>query len=395
VLIQLFQKVRTYGVPVTIPEWLDLLEALKQQLVFADIEQFYLLARTCMVKQEAHYDRFDRAFADFWQGIATLDLASHVPKDWLTLDGIKQLTDEERARLERLGDLDALLKAFAERLKEQQERHAGGNKWIGTGGSSPFGSYGFHPEGIRLGQQGSGARKAVKVWDQRQFQSLDTDQELDNRGIKIALRQLRRFARSGAKLELDLASTIDATSRQAGLLDLKFQAERHNAVKVLLLLDIGGSMDDYVLQCRQLFAACRAEFKHLEIFYFHNCLYETVWRTTARRPADAMATEQLWHTYGADYHLILVGDATMGPYEISYPGGSVEHYNKETGEVWLKRLAQHFPKLVWLNPQPEDWWPSYPSIGIIKRLMHGRMFGWTLAGIQAAITQLKKPVVSD
>lgn len=393
-LIGFFQTVRRYAVPVTITEWLDLLQALDANLVAISIDDFYQLSRLCLVKNEQHYDRFDRAFAEFAQGIESLELADLVPKDWLNPEFIRQLSDEDKARLQALGGLEALLKAFQQRLNEQQGKHAGGNKWIGTGGTSPFGAYGFNPEGIRLGQQGSGARRAVKVWDERQFQSLDSDEELNNRSIKLALRQLRRFARTGARDELDLPATIKATSNQAGLLDLQFVPERHNAMKVLLLLDIGGSMDDYILQCRQLFAACRSEFKHLEIFYFHNCVYEHVWRDTKRRPQDVVPTMQLWQTYGADYRLILVGDATMGPYEITYPGGSVEHYNTESGEVWLKRLLSHYPKAVWLNPQPKTWWREYPSIDQIDRLMNSRMCEWTLDGLNTAIQWLKKSVVS-
>ncbi|HAT41902.1 MAG TPA: hypothetical protein DCS87_09275 [Rheinheimera sp.] len=393
-LIGFFQTVRLYGVPVSITEWLDLLRALETNLVEISIDDFYQLSRLCLVKNEQHYDKFDRAFAQFAQGVESLDLADLVPSAWLTPEFIRQLSDADKARLQALGGLEALLKAFQERLEEQQGKHAGGNKWIGTGGTSPFGAYGFNPEGIRLGQQGSGARRAVKVWDERQFQSLDSDEELNNRSIKLALRQLRRFARSGARDELDLAATIKATSKQAGLLDLQFVPERHNAIKVLLLLDIGGSMDDYILQCRQLFAACRSEFKHLEIFYFHNCVYEHVWRDAKRRPHDLVPTAQLWQTYGADYRLILVGDATMGPYEITYPGGSVEHYNSESGEVWLKRLFAHFPRAVWLNPQPKHWWQEYPSISQINRLIADRMCEWTLDGLNSAIQWLKKSVNS-
>lgn len=389
-LIGFFQTVRRYGVPVSITEWLDLLSALQADLVAVSMDDFYQLSRLCLVKNELHYDKFDRAFAEFAKGVESLDLADLVPDDWLTPDFIRQLSDEDKAKLQALGGLEALLKAFQQRLEEQQGKHAGGNKWIGTGGTSAFGAYGYNPEGIRLGQQGSGARRAVKVWDARQFQSLDSDEELNNRSMKLALRQLRRFARTGARDELDLAETIRATSKQAGLLDLQFVPERHNAVKVLLLLDIGGSMDDYIVQCRQLFAACRSEFKHLEIFYFHNCIYEHVWRDVKRRPQDAVPTPQLWQTYGADYRLILVGDATMGPYEISYPGGSVEHYNSESGEVWLNRVLSHFPRATWLNPQPREWWRTYPSILHIERLLQQRMCEWTLDGLNQAIAWLKK-----
>ncbi|ALZ76635.1 VWA domain-containing protein [Rheinheimera sp. F8] len=384
-----FLTVRRHGVKVSVTEYLDLLRALQQQLVFADLEQFYQLARLCWVKNETDYDKFDRACGEYFDGVEQLDLLSAIPDDWLTPGFLRQLSEEDKAALQSLGGLEALLKAFRERLEEQQGRHAGGNKWIGTGGSSPFGAYGFHPEGMRIGQQGSGVRRAVKVWDQRQFQSLSSDETLNNRSLQLALRQLRRFARSGAESELDLNDTISATSKQGGLLDLRYQRERHNAVKLLLLFDIGGSMDDYIHQCRQLFNAVRAEFKHLEFFYFHNCVYETLWRDEKRRPQDAVATTQLLHTYGHDYKLIFVGDATMGPYEISYPGGSVEHYNQEAGEVWLQRLLSQFPQAVWLNPQPESWWPHYASIAQINKICQGRMFGLTLEGLASAINQLK------
>jgi uncharacterized protein with von Willebrand factor type A (vWA) domain len=388
-LIDFFLTVRRYGVPVSITEWLDLLKALQQQLVFADAEQFYQLARLCLVKDEVHYDKFDRACAEYFEGVTAIDLASAIPDEWLLPGFLKQLSDEDKAALQSLGGLEKLLDAFKERLKEQQERHAGGNKWIGTGGSSPFGAYGFHPEGIRVGQQGSGQRRAVKVWDQRQFKDLDSKAELNNRSIKLALRQLRRFARTGAQQELDLTGTIAATSKQAGWLDLKFQNERHNAVKVLMLFDIGGSMDDHVEQVQQLFSAAHGEFKQLEFFYFHNCVYEHVWKSTKRRPQDLVAVDTLIHTYGADYKLIFVGDATMGPYEISYPGGSVEHFNALAGEVWLQRLLGHFGKAVWLNPQPLAWWPHYQSIELIQQLMKQRMYDLSLDGLSQAIRTLQ------
>ncbi len=386
-LIDFFLTVRKYGVPVSITEWLDLLKALQQQLVFADVEQFYLLARVCLVKDEVHYDKFDRACAEYFDGVAQLDLASAIPAEWLVPGLIRQLSEEDKAALQSLGGLEQLLAQFKQRLKEQQERHQGGNKWIGTGGSSPFGANGFHPEGIRVGQQGSGQRKAVKVWDQREFAELDSSAELNNRSIKLALRQLRRFARSGAKSELDLAGTVSATSKQ-GWLDLQFQSERHNSIKVLMLFDIGGSMDDYIHQAEQLFAAAHTEFKQLEYFYFHNCVYEQVWKTAKRRPQDAVSVQRLINTYGRDYKLIFVGDATMGPYEISYPGGSVEYFNAEAGEVWLRRLLAHFPKAVWLNPQPVAWWRQYASIGQIGQIFSERMYPLSLSGLADAIRTL-------
>lgn len=387
-LVDFFFTLRRQGVKTSITELLDLLNALQQQLVFADTEAFYQLARLTLVKDESQYDKFDRAFAEYFEGVADVDLASQIPDDWLIPDLIRQLSAEDKAALQGMGSLEALLKQLRERLAEQQKRHAGGNKWIGTGGTSPFGAYGFNPEGVRIGQQGSGARRAVKVWDKREFKDLDSSSELNNRSIKLALRQLRRFARSGAATELDLKGTIQATSEQAGYLDLRFMPERHNAVKVLMLFDVGGSMDDYIALCQQLFAAVRSEFKHLEFFYFHNCVYEGVWRNNQRRHTEQISVLDLIHTYGSDYKLIFVGDATMGPYEIDYPGGSVEHWNQEPGRVWLERLLAQYPKAVWLNPQPAEWWRHYHSISIIREIMQQRMFSLTLDGLSAAIKAL-------
>jgi len=387
-LVDFFFTLRRQGVKTSITELLDLLNALQQQLVFADTEAFYQLARLTLVKDESQYDKFDRAFAEYFEGVAAVDLASQIPDDWLIPDLIRQLSAEDKAALQGMGSLEALLKQLRERLAEQQKRHAGGNKWIGTGGTSPFGAYGFNPEGVRIGQQGSGARRAVKVWDKREFKDLDSSSELNNRSIKLALRQLRRFARSGAATELDLKGTIQATSEQAGYLDLRFMPERHNAVKVLMLFDVGGSMDDYIALCQQLFAAVRSEFKHLEFFYFHNCVYEGVWRNNQRRHTEQISVLDLIHTYGSDYKLIFVGDATMGPYEIDYPGGSVEHWNQEPGRVWLERLLAQYPKAVWLNPQPAEWWRHYHSISIIREIMQQRMFSLTLDGLSAAIKVL-------
>ncbi|MDD4864137.1 MAG: VWA domain-containing protein [Alishewanella agri] len=387
-LVDFFFTLRRQGVKTSITELLDLLNALQQQLVFADTEAFYQLARLTLVKDESQYDKFDRAFAEYFEGVAAVDLASQIPDDWLIPDLIRQLSAEDKAALQGMGSLEALLKQLRERLAEQQKRHAGGNKWIGTGGTSPFGAYGFNPEGVRIGQQGSGARRAVKVWDKREFKDLDSSSELNNRSIKLALRQLRRFARSGAATELDLKGTIQATSEQAGYLDLRFMPELHNAVKVLMLFDVGGSMDDYIALCQQLFAAVRSEFKHLEFFYFHNCVYEGVWRNNQRRHTEQISVLDLIHTYGSDYKLIFVGDATMGPYEIDYPGGSVEHWNQEPGRVWLERLLAQYPKAVWLNPQPAEWWRHYHSISIIREIMQQRMFSLTLDGLSAAIKVL-------
>lgn len=386
-LVDFFFTLRKYGLKSSITELLDLIKALQQQVVFADTEAFYHLSRLILVKDESQYDKFDRAFADYFAGVAEVDLASRIPDDWLMPDLIRTLSEEDKAALKGLGSLEELLKQLRERLAEQQKRHAGGNKWVGTGGTSPFGAYGFNPEGVRIGQQGSGARRAVKVWDKREFKDLDNNSELNNRSIKLALRQLRRFARSGAATELDLTGTIQATSEQ-GYLDLRFVPERHNAVKVLMFFDVGGSMDDHIELCQQLFAAVKTEFKHLEFFYFHNCVYEGVWRNNQRRYTEQTALQDILHTYGSDYKLIFVGDATMGPYEIDYPGGSVEHWNQEPGRVWLERLLAQFPKAVWLNPQPAQWWQHYHSISIIQQIMQKRMYPLTLDGLSSAIKTL-------
>lgn len=386
-LIEFFFKLRDHGLKVSLTELMDLLNALEQQVVFANVDDFYVVARMTLVKDESQYDRFDRAFASYFAGVNEVDIAARIPQEWLERSLQRQLSDEDKAKLKALGGLDELLKQFRERLAEQQKRHAGGNKWIGTGGTSPFGAYGYHPEGIRIGQDGNHARRAVKVWDKREFQDLDTDEELNNRTIKLALRKLRRFARTGAATELDLAETIRATGKQ-GMLDLRWQAERHNAIKVLILFDVGGSMDDYIYECQQLFQAVRSEFKHLEFYYFHNCVYEGVWKDNKRRRQEQTPLPELLRTYGSDYKLIFVGDATMGPYEIAYPGGSVEHWNEEPGQVWLERLLHHYPKAVWINPQPEGRWPYYSSIRMVSDIMQQRMYPFTLEGLGRAIETL-------
>lgn len=388
-LIDFFFTLRKYGLKTSITELLDLLNALKQQVIFADTEAFYQLARLCLVKDETQYDKFDRAFADYFTGVAEIDIAASIPPEWLVPEVLRKLTDEDKAKLQALGGLDKLLETLRERLAEQQKKHSGGNKWIGTGGTSPFGAYGYNPEGVRIGQQGSGARRAVKVWDKREFKDLDTDVELNNRSIKLALKQLRKFARSGAESELDLHGTIQATSEQAGWLDLRFMRERHNAVKLLVFFDVGGSMDDHIEQCQKLFAAVKTEFKYLQFFYFHNCVYEGVWRDNKRRFTEQVKVDDIIHTYGSDYKLIFVGDATMGPYEIEYPGGSVEHFNELPAKVWLQRLLAQYPKAVWLNPQPLQWWGHYYSIAIIEKIMLGRMYALTLDGLSSAIKTLQ------
>lgn len=387
-LIEFFFRLRAHGLKVSITELLDLLNALEQQVIFASIDDFYSLSRMVLVKDESQYDRFDRAFAEYFEGVNEVDIASSIPKEWLEKSLQRQLSAEDKEKLKALGGLDELLKQFNERLAEQQKRHAGGNKWIGTGGTSPFGAYGYNPEGIRIGQEGSNARRAVKVWDKREFADLDTDAELSNRNIKLALRKLRKFARTGAASELDLPETIRATGKK-GMLDLHWQPERHNAVKVLILFDVGGSMDDYIYECQQLFAAVRSEFKHLEFFYFHNCVYEGLWKSNERRRQEPTPLLEVLNKYASDYKLIFVGDATMGPYEIAYPGGSVEHWNEEPGQVWMQRLLNHYPKAVWLNPQPETRWGYYHSVQMIREIMENRMFPLTLGGLGDAINKLR------
>ncbi len=387
--IDFFQTLRRHGLKTSITEWLDLLSAMKANLAFADVEQFYYLSRLILVKDESQYDKFDRAFSEYVDKVANVDVTDKIPKDWLENALKRNLSEEERKKVQQLGSLDELMKTFHERLKEQQKRHQGGSKWIGTGGTSPFGAYGYHPGGIRIGQDGNRNRSAAKVWEKREFRDLDDNARLEQRGFQMALRKLRQFARTGAASELDLKSTIEATSKKGGLLDLKWQSERHNAVKIILLLDVGGSMDDYVYQCEQLFTALKNEFKHLELFYFHNCVYEGVWRENSRRRQEQIPTEQLIQTYGEDYKLLFVGDATMGPYEIAYPGGSVEHWNEEPGEAWMNRLTQHFEKVAWLNPQPEEHWRYYMSVRMINDLVGGRMYPLTLDGLERAISGIK------
>ncbi|WP_193039139.1 vWA domain-containing protein [Pseudoalteromonas nigrifaciens] len=393
-LIQFFFTLRKYRLPVSLRELLDLINALKKGVIFADVDAFYHLARTIMVKDETHFDRFDKAFSDYFSGIADLDLLEslkqqhNLPEDWLRKEFEKNLSDEEKAQLKAMGGLDELMKTLKERLEEQQKRHAGGNKWVGTGGTSPFGAYGYNPEGVRIGQDGNRNRQAVKVWDKREYRNLDSDREIGSRTIKLALKKLRKFARTGASDTLDLNETIRATAKQGGMLDVKMAPERHNAVKVLMLFDIGGSMDDYIHTCEELFSAAHGEFKHIEFYYFHNCLYENVWQDNQRRHSNVIDTVTLINKFTSDYKVIFVGDATMGPYEIAYPGGSVEHYNEEPGSVWLQRVTNHFDKVAWLNPQPVEHWPYYQSIGLIKGLMNNRMYALSLDGISRAIKEL-------
>ncbi len=392
-LIDFFGALRKSRVPATLKELLTLIEALQQGLVFANLEQFYLLARLCLVKDEKFFDRFDQAFSRYFNGLANLEgeglVEALIPEDWLRADFLKQLTEEEKAQIEALGGLDKLLETLKQRLEEQQGRHAGGSKWIGTGGTSPFGHGGYHPEGVRIGGE-SKHQRAVKVWEKRQFRDLDDNVELGTRNIKVALRKLRKFARTGAAEELDLEDTIRATASNAGYLDLKMVPERHNAAKLLLFFDVGGSMDPYIRQCEQLFSAARSEFKHLEYFYFHNCLYEKVWKDNARRFSESIPTQDLLHTYGSDYRVIFIGDASMSPYEIAYPHGSVEHYNEEPGQLWLQRVLDHWPKTLWLNPMAESHWSYTQSISMIRNQFAGHMYPLTLEGMERSIKFLSR-----
>lgn len=387
--IAFFEALKGAGVPVSVREYLTLMEAMEKDLAGRQVETFYYLARASLVKDERHLDKFDQVFGQCFKGLeAALEGEGHaIPEEWLRKLTEKHLTEEEKKQIEALGGLDKLLETLAERLKEQKERHQGGNKWIGTGGTSPFGAYGYNPEGIRIGQDGNRNFRAVKVWDKREFRDLDDQVELGTRNIKVALRRLRKFARLGAPDELDLDGTIRETAR-SGYLDVKLRPERRNAVKVLLFLDVGGSMDWHIAQCEELFSAARTEFKYLEHFYFHNCVYETVWRSNTRRSSERIPLYDVLHTYGSDYKLIFVGDASMGPYEIMYANGSVEHNNPEPGKVWLDRLLTTYPHAVWLNPLEERHWAYTDSIRLMAHIMENRMFPLTVEGIDAAMREL-------
>lgn len=388
-----FLKLRRAGIPVTLTEFLILLEALSQRVTAHGIEEFYYLARATLVKDERHYDRFDQVFGSHFKGLETLFdemIGAKVPLEWLRKLAELTLSDEDKQLIESMGGWEKLMETFAQRMAEQESRHQGGNKWIGTAGTSPYGAYGYNPEGIRIGQDTSRHRRAVKVWDRREFRNLDDTIELGTRNIKMALRRLRRFAREGAARELDLDDTIRSTARNAGYLELKMVPERHNAVKVLLFLDAGGSMDDHVRACEELFSAARGEFKHLEYFYFHNMVYEGLWKDNRRRYTEKTETTTVLRTFGPDYKLILVGDATMSPYEITYPGGSVEHFNPEAGDVWMSRLLAAWPHAVWLNPQPRNRWSYIPSIQMVRELMGDRMYPLTLEGLEQGIRALQR-----
>ena len=389
-LIPFFYMLREGGMNTSITELLTLLEAMKRGVAGTSVDDFYYLSRAALVKDESQLDRFDRIFAAYFKGVEDSlgDLFEELPEDWLRKQAELLLSEEERSRIESLGGFDELMKALRERLDEQDERHEGGSKWIGTAGTSPFGAHGYNPEGVRIGQHGSRHRSAVKVWDRREYRNLDDSVELGTRNIKVALRRLRKFAREGAADQLDLEDTIDKTARNAGLLDIRMVPERHNAVKVLLCLDIGGSMDDHVRVCEELFSAASSEFKHLEYFYFHNFIYESLWKDNRRRHSERIPTLDITHKYGADYKLVFVGDATMSPYEIVYAGGSVEHWNEEPGVVWIRRLLHTYQKAIWLNPEPRERWDFTPSIKLTREIMEDRMFPLTVAGLDAGIKAL-------
>ncbi len=386
-----FTELRAARVPVSLKEYLVLVEALEKNAIAQSVEEFYYLSRTALVKDERHLDKFDRVFGHVFKGLDnTVDAANaEIPADWLRALTEKFLSDEEKAQIESLGGWDKLMETLKQRLEEQKERHEGGNKWIGTGGTSPFGNGGFNPEGVRIGGEG-GQRRAVKVWDKREYKNFDDSVELGVRNIKVALRRLRKFARTGAPDELDLDGTIKTSARQ-GYLDIVMRPERRNAVKVLLLLDVGGSMDSHIKLCEELFSAARTEFKSLEFFYFHNCLYESVWKDNRRRHDEKTLTWDLLHKFPSDYRIVFVGDATMSPYEVTYPGGSVEHWNEEPGAVWLQRVANVYERLVWLNPTPEAHWGHTPSIQLIREIVgEKRMFPLTIQGLDGAMRELSR-----
>lgn len=390
-LIDFFTSLRKAAIPVTITELLVLLKALEHNIVFANIDDFYSLARVCLIKDEKYFDRYDQAFSHYFKGVDDFPLFSDadIPEDWVRAEFIKSLSAQEKAKIAALGGLDKLLDTFKQRLEEQKKRHAGGNKWIGTGGTSPFGCQGFNPEGIRIGGTSS-QRSAVKVWEKRQFKNLDDNVELGTRNMKVALRKLRQFARTGSADELDLTDTIHSTAQNAGLLDIKMIPQRHNATKVLLFLDIGGSMDSYIHLCEQLFSAARSEFKHLEYFYFHNCVYEKLWKDNNRRLSETISTQDVINRYGSDYRVIFIGDAAMSPYELFSQFGSVEHMNEEPGDLWLQRIQDTWQKAIWLNPVIESHWQYTQTTQAIKQQFDGKMYPLTVAGLSDAINYLSK-----
>jgi uncharacterized protein with von Willebrand factor type A (vWA) domain len=391
-LLPFFTALRDAKVPVSMKEWLHLMEAMDRDIAGRKVDDFYHLSRAVLVKDEKHYDRFDQVFGKVFAGIESVGAGEEpsleVPEDWLKLLNEKFLTDEEKAEIEALGGFDKLMETLKQRLEEQKGRHEGGNKWVGTGGTSPFGHGGYNPEGVRVGGPGKQGR-AVKVWEKREYRNLDDQVELGTRNIKVALRRLRRFARQGAPDELDMDATIDGTARQ-GWLDIHMRPERRNTIKVLLFLDIGGSMDAHVKMCEELFSAAKTEFKHLEFFYFHNCLYEGVWKDNRRRHSEKIPTWDVLNKYPADWRAIFVGDATMSPYEVTMPGGSVEHWNEEAGAVWMKRATQQWDKVAWLNPTAERYWNYSASVGMVRELVDERMYPLTLDGLEKAMRALAK-----
>lgn len=390
-LVDFFYKLKSSQIPVSIKELLTLIDAMQAHLAFGSMEDFYHLSKMCLVKDEKHFDRFDQAFGEYYEGLkAREDLtAATIPENWLESEFFKNLSEEEKAKIEALGGLDKVLETLKKRLEEQKERHAGGNKWIGTGGTSPFGHGGYNPAGVRVGGE-SRHRRAVKVWEKRQFKNLDDQSELGNRNLKMALRKLRKFARSGEANELDLDDTIKSTAKDGGLLNIKMVPERHNAVKLLIFFDVGGSMDDHVRVCEQLFSAVRTEFKHLEYFYFHNCVYEKLWKNNERRFHEYLNTQDIINTFGQDYHVIFVGDAAMSPWELIYENGSVEHMNEEPGQVWLHRIKDKWNKIIWLNPVKESYWKYTQSTQMIREVFDNKMYPLTVAGLSDGIKFLSK-----
>ncbi len=390
-LIDFFLHLRHARLPVSIKEYLLLLEAMREHVIGPSIDEFYHLSRATLVKDERNFDKFDKAFGAYFKGVQAIPgIDVDLPLEWLKRQFQREFTAEEKAAIEAMGGLDKLMERLRQLLDEQKDRHQGGSKWIGTGGTSPFGNGGYNPEGIRIGGPSAGNRTAVKVWEQRAFRDYDDQVELGTRNIKVALRRLRKFAREGAEEELDLDDTIASTARNAGWLDIRMVPERHNTIKVLMLLDVGGTMDDHIRQTEELFSAAKSEFKHLEFYYFHNCVYDYLWKNNRRRHAERFATWDVLRKYNPDYRLIFVGDATMSPYEVLQPGGSVEYNNEEAGAVWLRRLVERFPKFAWLNPEPEGVWEYRQSIAVIKQILHNRMYPVTLQGLERAMRELSK-----
>lgn len=390
-LLNFFDSLRKQGLPVTFGELSVLITALEKNLVFADMEQFYYLSRTCMVKDEKYFDKFDRAFNAHFSELEKLEdfIETLIPEDWIRSEFLKTLSEEDKAKIDSIGGLEKLIEEFKKRLEEQKKRHQGGNKWIGTGGTSPFGNSGYNPEGIRVGGEGGG-KSAVKVWEKRKFRDLDDSIELGTRNIKMALRRLRKFARTGAEEELDLDDTIRSTAHNAGLLDIKMVPERHNAVKILILFDVGGSMDPYVKTCEELFSAVKVEFKHMEYFYFHNFIYDGLWQNNHLHYDEVIPTLDVLRKYGSDYKVIFVGDAAMATYEITHVGGSIDFMNREPGANWLKAFNETYEKTVWLNPTPQEYWRHTQSTKIIQNLMDDQMYPLTLKGMEQAMAYLSR-----